>query len=158
MGHLQPIETLAQLRKEVPDTQIIDRISAVFRPDANNLPPARRAEHSGQLQLMFEQSGLDRFEFERLCITLGANSLTIALGHRHTTEDLPTIGAAHRFDASTLMITPNGHRHFLTLNNRASGEYTDRAAANTFYPRLEHTLNVLELGRRATGGFGKRAI
>lgn len=150
MGHrLNNLEALAQLRKQVPDTSIIDKVSPLFIP-GRVASPQRSTYIDAHSQLFWEQQGERRYEHERLCLTLGLDGLTIAIGHRHDGETIPSISERHSFVTASMYVTSEHHRLTVTNQARREQHLVNREAAKEFLPRLDHTLGVLGLGQQAT--------
>lgn len=156
MGHrLNNLEALARIRQDIPDTTVINKVSPFFVPGAVR-HPERMVEHETMTQLFWEQQGPGRFEHELLCLTLGTESLTIALRHRHDASTGPVAVETHPFTTASIHIDHHSHR--LMVANPVGRDYQlyDQAAAAEFLPRLDHTLGVLNLGHHAAQAAHRR--
>ena len=157
MGRMKNLETLAQLRLDVPDTTIIDRVDRLFIPGVTP-SPQRVSELNNYTQLAWRQEGLRQFEYEELCLTLGTDALTIAIRHRHSDEAIPSIGPEFPFTTAALCIDADSHRLIVTHQTVLDHHHRNKDAAAEFLPRLDHTLGVLSLGQNATRTAGRLRV
>jgi len=156
MEHItQTQQTLDRLRLRAEESPILPIVLPLFETlhYQDDYYPSRVTEYNGDAQLLWETGELNSSNFERLCLTLSKQtlSLTIALDHRHTTDSLeiPVIPRT-RFETamrSSMVIGADSHSLYETNRNNGvlRGVHYENEAINRFTPELTHTLAFIGL-------------
>lgn len=151
----QTQQTLETLRLQNINSPILPLILPLFETIQYNdeYKPNRIYQHKGDAQLLWEIGEPREDHFERMCLTLSKQtlSLTIALDHHHTfsTPDIPTIPRAVQDQAvrSTFVIDSRSHTLFERHRSNATelGKYRGDEASARFSPELTHALAFMGL-------------
>jgi len=110
--------------------------------------PVRFSEQKNSFQVLWEKSKWGSNDFERICLTLASNSLTIALSHRHDSflPNQPVNSQKHPY-RSTLIIDTDSHTLFQTHQHRPETlpNLHGRRAVTRFSRGLSHSLKTMGL-------------
>ena len=152
----QTQQMLEELKLSVGNSATLDMVTPLFDTlhlnDGDPHYPKRISIQKDHSQLLWEKGEWKSSNFDRLCLSLSRQtlSLTSALDHHHKpVDDIPSIPRATQEPAtrSTLVINPQSHILFEThrYNGVMLANLYEEDAVNKFTPALVHTLAVMGL-------------